>query len=628
MTRMEGSQSHGKERSLGKNLTILMGSFFLLCLAVGVSENYLLNGILKASKDSYAYVKVEEISFEVGTSSKAFLNASFASLLKPSVAERHKLKDDLEIEWGGVDEFIMKLEGQAITVTEIQSQTTQVVDIWKTLKPKGDAWLLEWASPTTTAATLSKGLFEIQEELAKIEQITNKLKVLGTEKVGESYAKSEKADKFKDILSVILFGCLIGLTMYAGIFGKKITSRCRFLIHQIGRRTSALMEHSNTLTSGSQKLSEACTEQAAAIQESMSAMEEMSSMIQNTTQYAEHCNQITSKVEGQTKQGVMVMRDMVSAMEAIEESNTALSGMTLIIEKIFERTNVINDIVFKTQLLSFNASIEAARAGQYGKGFAVVAEEVGKLAEMSGGAAKEISQLLGESRREVLKIVEGTTKRVQGGKLVSKTALEAFEGIAVQIDAITQQVADISRAAKEQSIGVQQVSEAMKEMDKASLQNNIVAGEVAKLAQTIKLNCNDYNVIVGGFRSTILGSTPAPRAVSRSNQDWSHQLSRLSSDHPSEERNVSQDEYKEEKVHSEEYRYPNEGDHHNGVNKVTGLGEPAVTTKLIDTILTKAKSLSWESSEKDSRSQSHSEPNGDMTSSPKEESPKPGRKSA
>ncbi|MHA0111674.1 methyl-accepting chemotaxis protein, partial [Klebsiella pneumoniae] len=80
-----------------------------------------------------------------------------------------------------------------------------------------------------------------------------------------------------------------------------------------------------------------------------------------------------------------------------EDANSQLQSISNIIGEISAKTNIINDIVFKTQLLSFNASIEAARAGQHGRGFAVVAEEVGNLAQMSGNAAKEIRALLEDS---------------------------------------------------------------------------------------------------------------------------------------------------------------------------------------------------------------------------------------
>lgn len=84
-------------------------------------------------------------------------------------------------------------------------------------------------------------------------------------------------------------------------------------------------------------------------------------------------------------------------MSQVADGNRKISEIVQVISEIGNKTKVINDIVFQTKLLSFNASVEAARAGEHGKGFAVVAEEVGNLAQMSGNAAKEISDMLNGS---------------------------------------------------------------------------------------------------------------------------------------------------------------------------------------------------------------------------------------
>ncbi len=115
-----------------------------------------------------------------------------------------------------------------------------------------------------------------------------------------------------------------------------------------------------------------------------------------------------------------------TAMDEISQANTKLQSIVSLIEEIRNKTKVINDIVFETRLLSFNASIEAARAGVHGKGFAVVAEEVGKLASMSGKAADEIRALLETSTQEVDRAVKQTSDRVSLGKTASSECQAAF----------------------------------------------------------------------------------------------------------------------------------------------------------------------------------------------------------
>lgn len=241
----------------------------------------------------------------------------------------------------------------------------------------------------------------------------------------------------------------------------------------------------------------------------MSAIEEMSSMMANSAQYADEADQITGQVNEESKSGTRTMEEMVSSMESIEDSNRMLNKIAEIIDQISEKTHVINDIVFKTQLLSFNASIEAARAGQYGKGFAVVAEEVGKLAESSGMAAKEISNLLGDSKKQVDTILTDTLARVRDGREVSNNAMETFNSIAQSIGTVSQKVRDIALAMKEQDQGVMQTTSAMKQMDAAAQQNNSIAQQTSGLATGIETQSEQMLNLVSDFAQVINGARAA-----------------------------------------------------------------------------------------------------------------------
>ncbi len=271
--------------------------------------------------------------------------------------------------------------------------------------------------------------------------------------------------------------------IFAAVFAFFLSRRTSDQLVGVSGRLKA---SSDTTFNASEELKDCATElaalnnqQAAAVQQTVAAMEEMNSMINQSNDYIQEALSSTKKVSESTEQGTQIMRRMVDAMESIQEANGQLQNMANIINEISAKTNVINDIVFKTQLLSFNASIEAARAGQHGRGFAVVAEEVGNLAQMSGTAAKEIKSLLDDSQKQVLNIVSVTRERSEDGQAVSKEAQNTFEAIAAEIKSVSNQIENISDAAREQENGIQQTGMAMSKLDEATTRSAAMGQQIS-----------------------------------------------------------------------------------------------------------------------------------------------------
>jgi methyl-accepting chemotaxis protein len=269
---------------------------------------------------------------------------------------------------------------------------------------------------------------------------------------------------------VILTLSIFGLAFMAYFYSRKVGNR---LVESVDLMNQALQggkDTGNTLSRASQDLEDASTKQSSAIQESMSALAEMASMISQTASNAKLSQESTQEVSERTVGGRQIMTRMSESMVAIEQANGSLQEISKSIESISQKTNVINDIVFKTQLLSFNASIEAARAGQYGKGFAVVAEEVGNLAQMSGKAAREIESLILESEKKVTSTLDLIKRRVNEGNLVTDEAVRTFTGISNAIDSVREQVRLIAEACVQQDVGIQQTNKAMEQLDVAARQ--------------------------------------------------------------------------------------------------------------------------------------------------------------
>jgi methyl-accepting chemotaxis protein len=311
------------------------------------------------------------------------------------------------------------------------------------------------------------------------------------EKLSDAVERSAEEERSRSmsvasaVQDTLIFTLLIAfgiLTVCSVLLVRAVLRSIDRVIAGLSQSAKDVEASASKMTASSEQLAASTTEQAAAVQESVASMTEMSGMIAQTSESATSSLANTKKMAERTEEGNRIMERLVASIESIQQANSQLVEMVNIIGEISNKTTVINDIVFKTQLLSFNASIEAARAGQHGRGFAVVAEEVGNLAEMSGTAAKGIEALLETSRRQVSEIVEGTQQRVKDGQEVSKEALAIFNEIARETNNISRQVESINDATREQQLGVQQTSTAMTQMDHAAQRNNQLAAETLESA--------------------------------------------------------------------------------------------------------------------------------------------------
>ena len=305
-------------------------------------------------------------------------------------------------------------------------------------------------------------------------------------------------------------GCLLltQLLLSAAIFfvSRSIVRPLHESLSRLSKTTHVLSDTSNDVSKFSEALSSGVSQQAEVVQETTAAMSEMSSMLSQTSNYAKQSESVMSAVTQKANNGMDVMNQMVEAMTSIQQANEQLKQMAEIIQEIGNKTNVINDIVFKTQLLSFNASIEAARAGQHGRGFAVVAEEVGNLAKMSGSAAQEIASLLQDSEKQVSDIVKSTYDRVAIGKSVTEQALKRFKEIATDINLVSSQIGNISSAAREQELGVAQTNQAMTELNKTTDLNSQIAQRASVTSGILSSEVQALNEISTAIESSITGS--------------------------------------------------------------------------------------------------------------------------
>ena len=299
--------------------------------------------------------------------------------------------------------------------------------------------------------------------------------------------------------------------------------------HTLGDEANAVASVATQITETSERLAANSTRQAAAIQETTAAMEETSAMVAKTAENANLSRQIAQESQQSALRGKDSMREVLGSIEAIAKASDAMANQATstnrelgevvkMIQEIGDKTKVINDIVFQTKLLSFNASVEAARAGEFGKGFAVVAEEVGKLAQMSGNSAKEITTLLSQSTERVEKMVTETKTRVDGLLVASTekvgegtaTALrceEVLNEIVTNVERVSGLVAEIATASAEQARGVSEVNKAIAELDQAAQQNSQGSQEGTASARELGTQVENVRHSIQSLERLVKGGT-------------------------------------------------------------------------------------------------------------------------
>ena len=251
---------------------------------------------------------------------------------------------------------------------------------------------------------------------------------------------------------------------------------------------------SSQLSSSSQSLAEGCAEQGSSVAETSAALEQMSVMIRSTSDNAERAKGFANQARHAAQQGADTMVEMNTAMSAIEASSAEVA-------KIVKN---IDEIAFQTNILALNAAVEAARAGEAGAGFAVVADEVRSLAQRSAAAAKETAEK-----------IEAAIANSRRGSVSCGKVGESLREIVEKVGAADGLVAEISTAAKEQAQGIQQVGQAMTQMDKITQANASSAAETASAAEELNSQAKTLQDLVDHLRA-LVGAVGSP-AASRGN---------------------------------------------------------------------------------------------------------------
>ncbi|WP_038908223.1 methyl-accepting chemotaxis protein [Dickeya oryzae] len=266
----------------------------------------------------------------------------------------------------------------------------------------------------------------------------------------------------------------------------------RDTVQTIHDSSAVIYTGTSEIRQGNDELSRRTDQQAAALQETAASMEELTSTVKNNADNVRQARQISEEAQQMARQGGEITSSVVTTMQSISDSS----------RRIADITTVINGIAFQTNILALNAAVEAARAGEQGRGFAVVAGEVRNLAQRSAQAAKEIETLIGES-----------VSRVDTGSTLVREAGSAMEGIISSVSRVHDLMGEISAASDEQSRGIEQIGQAVTEMDGVTQQNAALVQEASAAAASLDEQAQSLAAAVAAFDLGASAALHTPHTV-------------------------------------------------------------------------------------------------------------------
>jgi len=280
------------------------------------------------------------------------------------------------------------------------------------------------------------------------------------------------------------------LTQPVDVQGKNEMAMLAYNVHEmqkaLANTVGVVREGSDTIytgageiSAGSNDLSSRTEQQAASLEETAASMEQLTATVKQNADNARQASRLALDASSTAKKGGNVVEGVVRTMDEIANSSS----------KIAQITNVIDGIAFQTNILALNAAVEAARAGEQGRGFAVVAGEVRTLAQRSAQAAKEIKGLIDDSGA-----------RVSAGSALVNEAGETMAEIVSAVTRVTDIMGEIASASDEQSRGIDQVGQAVAEMDRVTQQNASLVEESAAAAAALEEQAARLNEAVAVFK--------------------------------------------------------------------------------------------------------------------------------
>jgi methyl-accepting chemotaxis protein len=382
--------------------------------------------------------------------------------------EQHDIQEltiDARDEIGHMSELIN--ENINKTKTIIDQDNILINDVKEIVNHVGEGYLDKRISSSTNNESLEELKTLLNNMLDNVQSLVG-TNINALSAVLEQYAQRNFTEKID--------------STHSGKIGDDIINMNKMITKMLQDNLSdgnSLQSRSEELTSNVNVLNQNASSQAASLEETAASIEEITGNIRQTSEKAQEMLSISDKTQNSANVGKDLANKTANAMEEINETVIAIN----------DAISVIDQIAFQTNILSLNAAVEAATAGESGKGFAVVAAEVRNLASRSAEAAKEIKDL-----------VESATIKADEGKKVSSSMIEGFKELEVNIEQTSHLIDDVSNAAQEQNTGMTQISDAINQLDRFTQENasvadrtNAIAVETNKIANETVNSVNQNN---------------------------------------------------------------------------------------------------------------------------------------
>jgi methyl-accepting chemotaxis protein len=266
------------------------------------------------------------------------------------------------------------------------------------------------------------------------------------------------------------------------------------LVNEVRSGAESISSGANEIAAGNTDLSQRTETQASNLEETAASMQDLNNNVRNNAETARKANQMASSASAAAIKGGAVVAQVVSTMDEITDAS----------RKIADIIGVIDGIAFQTNILALNAAVEAARAGEQGRGFAVVASEVRSLAGRSAEAAKEIKSLIGAS-----------VEKIETGSRLVADAGNSMNDIVAQVKRVADLISEISSSAHEQTSGIEQINQAIVQLDNVTQQNAALVEEAAAAADSLNQQAERMVNVVSMFKLAT-GADRSSSAVTRS----------------------------------------------------------------------------------------------------------------